>query len=116
MKYLRGFLLVLFGVAAAGLFAGADQARADTPEVTIVIQDHKFEPADVKIPANTKVKLIIENRDPTPEEFESHELNREKIIRGGGSAIIFVGPLEPGTYPFFGEFNPETAQGRIIAE
>jgi hypothetical protein len=25
-------------------------------------------------------------------------------------------PLKPGTYPFFGEFHPHTAQGRIIAK
>jgi len=27
-----------------------------------------------------------------------------------------VRALKPGTYPFFGEFNPKTAQGQIVAE
>lgn len=86
---------------------------ASPPEFIIEIQDHLFFPSSVTIPANTKVKLIVINKDPTPEEFESYELNREKVIMGGAKAIIFIGPLKPGTYPFFGEFNPKTAQGVI---
>ena len=86
------------------------------PVHEITIKDHKFEPAELRIPANTKVKLQIRNLDPTAEEFESYELKREKVIPGGTTASVFVGPLKPGEYPFFGEFNPATAQGRIIVE
>ena len=59
-------------------------------------------------------KLLIENKDKTPEEFESYSLNREKIIAGNSSTHIFIGPLEPGRYDFFGEFNKSTAQGVIV--
>jgi hypothetical protein len=90
--------------------------RAEVPTFTIEIRDHLFFPSQLIIPANIKVKLIIINRDATPEEFESYELNREKVIMGGAKAIIFVGPLVPGDYPFFGEFNPKTAQGIIRVE
>ena len=68
------------------------------------------------MPAHTKVKLLITNNDPTPEEFESYELNREKVIMGRRTAVVFIGPLAPGEYPFFGEFHPKTAQGKVIAE
>jgi hypothetical protein len=91
-------------------------ALAKTPIFEIEIRDHLFHPEELRIPANTKVKLIVYNRDPTPEEFESYELNREKVIMGGRKANIFIGPLAPGVYPFFGEFNPRTAQGRVVAE
>lgn len=91
-------------------------ALADTPEFSLNIKDHKFTPEELKIPKDTKVKLVITNQDATPEEFESYELNREKIISAGGKAVIFVGPLKPGKYPFFGEFNQATAKGAIIAE
>ena len=70
-----------------------------------------FVPDIVKIPAQQKVRLMIINDGPSPEEFESYELNREKVIAGGSKAIIFVGPLAQGDYPFFGEFNPKSAQG-----
>ncbi|MAC32804.1 MAG: hypothetical protein CME40_11940 [Haliea sp.] len=90
------------------------QALAATPVYEIEIRGHLFFPEELRIPADTKVKLRVHNRDATPEEFESYELNREKVIMGGRSASIFVGPLAPGVYPFFGEFNPRTAQGRIL--
>lgn len=91
-------------------------AQAEVPVFTIEIRDHLFFPSELIIPANTKVKLLVINQDPTPEEFESYELNREKVIMGGAKAIIFIGPLVPGQYPFFGEFNPKTAQGLIRVE
>lgn len=89
---------------------------ASPPIFEIEIINHLFQPDTLTIPANTKVKLIVYNRDPTPEEFESFELNREKVIMGGRKAIIFIGPLPPGEYPFFGEFNPQTALGKIIVK
>jgi len=91
-------------------------AYAALVEYEIVISDHRFQPSVLEIPAGQKVKLVVRNLDPTPEEFESYELRREKIIPGGGTVIIYVGPLKAGEYPFFGEFNPETAQGRLIVK
>lgn len=103
----------------SALFLGftllAGTALAETKEFTIVIKDHIFTPATVEIPAGEKVKLIIDNQDSTPEEFESHDLHREKIIPGNSKGTVFVGPLEAGEYKFFGEFNEDIAQGKIIA-
>ncbi len=89
---------------------------AAKPSVEIVIRGHLFYPAEVIVPAYTKVRLVVINEDPTPEEFESYELNREKVILGNSKGVIFIGPLEPGEYPFFGEFNISTAQGKVIAK
>jgi len=91
-------------------------AFAKVKEYTLVIRDHRFVPATLTVPAHTKVKLLVINEDSTPEEFESHELNREKIVTGKGRITVFVGPLKPGSYPFFGEFNMATAQGVLIAK
>jgi heme/copper-type cytochrome/quinol oxidase subunit 2 len=91
-------------------------ALAAEREFTIVIQDHGFQPAELVVPVGERIKLVIENRDPTPEEFESHALNREKVIPGKSSATIWVGPLAPGRYSFYGEFNEKTAQGAIVAK
>ena len=88
----------------------------EPPEIRLVIRDHRFVPADLKVPAHTKIKLVVVNEDATPEEFESHELNREKVVTGRGTIPVYVGPLKPGRYPFFGEFHAETAQGALIAE
>ena len=88
---------------------------ADMPEFTLTIQNHRFSPAELTIPADTKIKLIVVNKDPTPEEFESHELNREKVVTGNASINVYIGPLKAGRYPYFGDFNQATAQGTIIA-
>ena len=85
-------------------------------DLAITIKNHEFTPAEVRVPADKKVKLIIENQDATAEEFESHELNREKIIAPKSKGVVYIGPLSAGTYPFFGEFNSTTARGVVIAE
>lgn len=85
-------------------------------EVSLVIRDHRFQPAEINVPAHQKIRLLVENQDATPEEFESHELNREKVIAGHSKTTIYIGPLEPGRYPFYGEFHAETAQGVVIAK
>jgi len=79
------------------------------------IKDHLFQPSVLYVPAGEKVKLMVLNQDPSPEEFESFSLNREKVILGKGKATLFVGPLKPGEYQFFGEYNPDSAQGILIA-
>lgn len=103
------------GILAFGLCI-IGTARADMPTFNLSIKDHRFDPATIEIPADQKVKLIVKNLDPTPEEFESTDLNREKIIAGNGQGIVYVGPLKPGAYGFFGDFNQNTAQGRIVAK
>jgi plastocyanin len=102
-------------IIASLLFAPLSVLAADT-EFKLVIKDHHFVPSEIRVPAGQKVKLIVENQDATPEEFESHELNREKIIAPKSKASIFIGPLKAGKYPFFGEFNQATARGLVIAE
>lgn len=94
----------------------AAPALADDPSFTIVIKNHKFEPAELTVPVGKRIRLIVDNQDPTPEEFESHSLKREKVIRGSAKATILIGPLKAGTYDFVGEFNEATAKGKIIAK
>jgi hypothetical protein len=106
---MRVFLFVLMTVFSAS-------ALADVKEYTLTLRQHRFVPAQLTIPANTKVKLLVVNEDTTPEEFESHELNREKIVTGKGRITVYIGPLKPGKYPFFGEFHMDTAQGVLIAK
>jgi cupredoxin-like protein len=104
--------------AAGGLAALLALAPTIAPaqEYTVTIKNHRFSPAEIKIPANKRVQLIVVNDDPTPEEFESHEMKVEKVIPGKTKGVVRIGPLKPGRYPFFGEFNEATAKGVVIAE
>jgi hypothetical protein len=106
----RVVVLLSLSFALLGAFA------ADPVEYRLVIKAHRFQPAELKVPAGQKIKLVVENQDPTPEEFESYSLNREKIVPGSSKIIVMVGPLKPGRYEFFGEFNMDTAQGVLVAQ
>lgn len=88
----------------------------EIPQYKIIIKNHQFDPKNLEVPANQKIKLLVENQDKTIEEFESFDLNREKIVAGGKTITIFIGPLNSGTYKYFGEFHPKTAQGTITAK
>lgn len=97
---------------AAPLIACAESVM---PEFNLIIKDHRFAPSELAVPAGQKIRLVVENQDPTPEEFESYTLNREKVVAGNGRIVVFVGPLEPGKYEFFGDFNQATARGWLVA-
>ncbi len=107
---MKWFSATCLAIACHGALA------AEVHEATIVIQNHRFVPAELAVPADRKIKLTVVNKDATPEEFESYELNREKIVVGNSRIIVFVGPLKPGRYPFFGEFHMDSAKGTLIAE
>jgi len=89
---------------------------AAAQELTITIKNHRFEPSELRIPAGKRVTIYVNNEDPTPEEFESISMKVEKIIPGKSKGLVRVGPLAPGRYDFFGDFNQDTARGVLIAE
>ncbi len=103
MRWITSFALLL---PCCVLAADADYV--------LTLKDHRFEPAQMEVPSGKKIRLIIDNRDSTAEEFESHALNREKVVPANTRVPVFVGPLAPGRYPFFGEFHEKTAQGELI--
>ncbi len=113
MKQIKNSIKLFIAVF---LLVGSGSAIAEKMVVEIRIKDHLFFPSELEVPAGKKIRLVVNNLDPTPEEFESYELNREKVIAGNSKAVIFIGPLESGVYPFFGEFYPKTAQGKIIVK
>ena len=105
------------GLAAGAVVAFTSLAAvAQDANPTVVLKDHVFQPAEIHVPAGKVILLTVDNQDPTPEEFESHELRVEKIIPGQLSGLVRFGPLKPGEYPFFGDFNQATAHGKVIAE
>jgi hypothetical protein len=106
---------VVSGIALCfGLFC--QSLLAAVAEYHVQLKDHLFFPSQITIPANQKVKLVINNQDNTPEEFDSFSLNRDKVIFANNKGTIFIGPLQPGEYDFFGEYNPNTARGTVIVE
>lgn len=107
---------MLLAACALAALTGPLAARADAPQYTIVIQNHRFEPAELTVPAGERVKLVVDNRDATAEEFDSYDLRREKVVPGGTKGEVWIGPLEAGSYAFIGEYHAHTAKGRLIAK
>ncbi len=109
---MRRVFLMIFLVMVAPVGFAAES------ELTLTVRNHAFEPKEIRISAGTKVKLRIVNEDATPAEFESKPLHREKVIVGKTSAVVNLGPLKPGRYPFVEEYHEKdaAAQGVIIVE
>jgi plastocyanin len=105
------WLAALLAASAAG-----GSAQAAEPERLLVIRNHRFEPAEFKVPAGQRIQLVLHNQDATAEEFESPALGREKLVPAGARARLFIGPLRPGRYAFSGEYHEATAQGTVVAE
>jgi hypothetical protein len=104
------------GWVVAGLaFVAAAPALADEPSFAIALKDNQFVPGELRIPSGVKVTLVVRNDNPTPAEFESSELHREKVVTPGQQITVFVGPLDPGRYEFFDDFHPQT-RGHLVAK
>ena len=81
----------------------------------ITIKDHQFTPGTLVLPANQKIKLIVRNDQSIPAEFESTELNREKVVPPNSEVTVILGPLDPGTYGYLDDFHRDTT-GTITAK
>ncbi len=106
MRFLNAAILAVAFLATPAL----------AQDFTLTIKDHKFAPAELKVPAGKRVSITVSNEDPTPEEFESHSMKVEKVIPGKSKALVRIGPLQPGRYEFVGEYHEKTAKGVVIAE
>lgn len=92
-------------------------ARAEEPfAIGITLKDHKFEPAEIKAPANKPIEITLKNEDGSFEEFDSNSLRTEKIVTAHQTITIKLKPLAAGRYPFQGEFHAKTAQGILAVE
>lgn len=103
-------------VAAFLLIATFAAGAQELPTLRLLIKDGRFYPEVLKAPANTKFKLMLKNEGLAPEEFESDELKKEKVLAPGAESFLIFQPLKPGIYKFVGEFHPLTAQGRLVVE
>jgi plastocyanin len=104
-------------VAAAFLFFVTGYAGAAAADIyTLTIKDHKFDPAELKIPADRAVTLVVKNLDATPEEFESKPFRIEKVVPANSEASFQLRAMKPGRYKFFGEFHEDSAKGEVVVE
>ena len=97
-----------------GAGVSADAGQTGPQELTI--SNHRFDPAEIDVPAGQAAMLHVRNLDPTAEEFDSSALKVEKVIGGNGEATIRLRPLAAGRYNFMGEYHSGTARGVVVAK
>lgn len=90
-------------VLLLALVAGPALAASAT---TIVIKADAFAPKTLTIPAGKQVQVMVHNQTPLPAEFEGTDFAVEKVVPADTKLPVYIGPLKPGTYHFFNEFNP----------
>jgi len=100
------------GLMATALVLAAPALAGEA--YTLTLKDHVFVQETLTVPAGVEFSLIVVNQDSGAEEFESHDLHIEKIVTGGKSITLAIGPLDPGTYNFVGEFHEDSAHGTLI--
>ena len=83
----------------------------------MTIKDHRFTPAEIKVPANKRVTITVINEDATPEEFESNPMKVEKVIAGKSQGRRCASARSSlAAIPSSASINEATAKGAVIAE
>jgi hypothetical protein len=106
------FAALLFALLAV---AAAPSQAEDMPTFKIEMKDGVISPLRIEVPANKPFKLEIHNIGKTPTEFESIELNREKVLAPQSQSFIVFRKLSPGEYTFFDDFHPEAPKALLVA-
>ena len=105
---------IIFAIGVFIISASIALGKSELKVFYLTLENHVFTPRVIEIPAYQKVRIVIYNKDESAEEFDSFDLNRERVIFAKKQATIFVGPLPPGRYEYFGEFHPNSARGIVI--
>ena len=70
----------------------------------------RFQPSEVRAPADKPIVFRVKNLDGKAMEFESTSLRVEKVVGAKSEGVINVRALKPGRYEFYDDFN-EKARG-----
>jgi hypothetical protein len=115
-EYTMDFTRLIAAGSCVAALAAPVAAWAEMPTFKLVAENGRFSPDTLVVPANTRFRLVVTNLNAGPEEFETSSPFKELVVAPGVTRSTIFPPLKPGTYPFFGEFHPDTATGKFIAE
>ncbi|MGD0073152.1 MAG: cupredoxin domain-containing protein [Candidatus Binataceae bacterium] len=109
-------ILIATGLASIVALSCPLTASADDSIQELRFHEGHFDPSSLTVSANAPLKLRVRNTTANPIEFESFELNRERVVPAGGVITVFLPALTPGTYHFFDDFHHDVPQGTLIAK
>ena len=105
----------LVAASVASTLLSLSVGAADAPQYVLRITDQAFVPATLTVPAGQRVQLSVRNERRQPSEFESFDLNREKIVPPASTVTVWIGPLPTGKYKIFDDFNPSTTGWIVVS-
>ncbi len=105
-------LLAILAVLAFGTIVRAD----DDAMPVLRYHDGRFEPDELVVKAKTPFRVRVVNAAPEAIEFESFELNRERVVLPGAEIVVYLPALDPGSYKFFDDFHHGAGEGTITAK
>ncbi|MGJ5180716.1 cupredoxin domain-containing protein [Bradyrhizobium oligotrophicum] len=103
------------GAAALLITVFALPAGAAETTIEISVKDNKFQPAEMKAPADTPIVFKVKNLDAAPVEFESEPLQFETVIKPNMEGVVKIKAQKPGRYEFFDDFH-QGNKGTLIIE
>ena len=80
-------------------------ANAQEAVLSVSVKNHQFQPQQLTARANVSISIRVKNLDSGRMEFESANPSIEKVIGGNSEAVIKLGPLKPGRYEFYDDFD-----------
>ena len=106
--------LVLASISASLLPLSLAQAQQAT-EIRLTYSGGRFQPSEVRAPADKPIVFRVKNLDGKAMEFESASLRVEKVVGAKSEGIVNVRALKPGRYEFYDDFN-EKARGALTVQ
>ncbi|WP_315721943.1 MULTISPECIES: cupredoxin domain-containing protein [unclassified Bradyrhizobium] len=103
------------GAVALSMMAFALPASAAETTIEISVKDNKFQPAELKAPADTPIVFKVKNLDGAPVEFESEPLQFETVIKPNMEGVVKIKAQKPGRYEFFDDFH-QGNKGILVVE
>src|SRR2546428_13065892 len=94
-------------IAFALLLGAAGGVAAEDRTVPPAVEEAGFAPAAIEAPAGARVRLEVTNRTAVAIEFESVELNRERVIQPGQTGALDVSGLGAARYALSDDFLPQ---------
>ena len=103
-------------VAGAALLLASAAGAAEPTTVELTLKDHRFTPAEVKVPANQPFQITVHNQDDAAEEIDSGPLKVEKVVPPGSSATVRVRPMPPAATSSWASTTRRRRKGVVVAE
>ena len=109
-------LIPVFSVIVLMMLVFLASARGDDTVIELRFENRSFTPQTIIVPANQALALRITNASKDPIEFESFNLNREKVVGPGETITVRIPALRPGSYDFYDDFHQDVPAGSIVAK